>query len=136
MSDQPVDYRVSNLTLSSPSFHTRFRFLNAVRMISCVWVCVYGRVPPSFFRIRCSRTWDWQLALTLQEGGVGVDELVGGDIADGDAGHDDCGIDGGGGGGGGGGSGGSEVGVEAGLSIEPLRGVHDINLVENRTQNL
>jgi len=35
----------------------------------------------------CSRTWDWQLSLTLQEGGVGLDELVGLHIADGDTGH-------------------------------------------------
>ena len=35
-----------------------------------------------------SRTWYWQFALTLEKGGVGLDELVRRDIADGDARHD------------------------------------------------
>ena len=40
--------------------------------------------------VGCSRTWDWEFTLTLQEGSVGVDELVRLDIANGDTGHD-CG---------------------------------------------
>lgn len=35
----------------------------------------------------CSRTWNWQLSLTLQEGSVGVDELVRRDITNGDSRH-------------------------------------------------
>lgn len=49
--------------------------------------CVHLLLSFSSLGIECSRTWDWQLALTLQEGGVGVDELVGLDIADGDTRH-------------------------------------------------
>ena len=40
--------------------------------------------------VGCSRTWDGQFTLTLQESSVGVDELVRLDIANGDTGHD-CG---------------------------------------------
>lgn len=47
---------------------------------------MYARISSSF-PSRCGRTWNWELALTLQEGGVGVDELVGWDIADGDTRH-------------------------------------------------
>ena len=72
------------LTLSSPSFHTRFRFLNAMCISYCMCVCVSFS---SIFLSWCSRTWDWELSLTLQEGSVGVDEFVGWDIADGNTRH-------------------------------------------------
>jgi hypothetical protein len=41
----------------------------------------------SFFGVWCSRTWDGQTTLTLEEGGVGIDEFVRRDIAYGDTGH-------------------------------------------------
>jgi hypothetical protein len=40
-----------------------------------------------FLFIWCSRTWDRKLSLSLQEGGVSLDELVGGDIANGNTSH-------------------------------------------------
>jgi hypothetical protein len=39
----------------------------------------------------CSRTWNRKLSLSLQEGGVSLDELVGGDIANGNTSHFVCG---------------------------------------------
>ena len=41
--------------------------------------------------MRASRTWNWQLSLALQEGGVGLDELVRLDIANRDSSHG-CGV--------------------------------------------
>ena len=41
----------------------------------------------ALFFLGALRTWNWQLALTLQESGVGLDELIGSDIANGDTRH-------------------------------------------------
>lgn len=65
----------------------------------------------------CSRTWNWELSLTLQEGGVGLDELVRRDIADGDTRHD--------------GGIGRRKGERVVLTVVPLRGVFDKSQFES-----
>lgn len=56
---------------------TGFRYL-----CSLMHVCVaHAALIHLFLCGWCSRTWNWQFALTLQEGSVGIDELVRWDIA-------------------------------------------------------
>ena len=107
VSVQPVDRNPESQHLTAETFpgecppsHTGFRYLNSLIMWmgscrirdlsryacpSCMSISFFFSF--SSLGIECSRTWDWQLALTLQEGSVGVDELVGLDIADGDTRH-------------------------------------------------
>ena len=72
-----------------PPYRTGFRYLCALYVQDPF---LFVGVWDLFSRKSFSRTWNWQLSLSLQEGGVGVDELVGWDIADGDTRHD-CGIE-------------------------------------------
>lgn len=80
---QPVDY---------VNICCRHRVPRAARdsgiSVPCVaeWHC--HAFPPLRGNRWCSRTWNWQLALTLEEGSVGFNELVRRDIANVDAGHD------------------------------------------------
>lgn len=72
VSAQPVDTCQHTVDMNAPrttrdsGLSVSHIAIQSLSFLVCVW---------------CSRTWNWQLSLALEESGVGVDELVRLDIA-------------------------------------------------------